>query len=143
MSVTLDRFLKAQETQYLEALLEIRSGRKNGHWMWYMFPQIDGLGYSETSRYYSIKSLEEAMEYLSHPVLGKRLKEMCNVLLSHDGLSAVQIFGSPDNLKLRSSMTLFARVDDSPERIFEKVIDKFFEGRSDGRTLEILEAKSL
>lgn len=139
MSGSLDRFLKAQEGTYEGALLQIKSGRKTGHWMWYMFPQIDGLGYSETSKYYSIKDMDEAKAYLGHPILGFRLKEMCKVLLSLDGSTALQIFGSPDNLKLRSSMTLFAQVNHGPERFFEKVIDKYFEGRKDERTMELLE----
>ena len=130
----LDRFVKAQQTFYDTALTEIRNGRKQTHWMWYIFPQIQGLGYSETAKYYAIRDLEEAREYLNHPVLGERLLRITSELLELES-SAAQIFGSPDDLKLRSSMTLFAAVKDS-NPLFEQALDKFFNGRKDEKTLD-------
>ena len=104
----LDRFIKAQENIYKEALSEIRAGRKRSHWMWYIFPQLAGLGFSETSKYYGIKDLPEAEAYTSHPVLGSRLVEICTALLGLGENNANRIFGSPDDMKLKSSMTLFS-----------------------------------
>ena len=134
---TLERFTKAQKDVYNGVLRELRSGRKRTHWMWYIFPQIDGLAYSSTSKYYSIKSLEEARQYLRHPVLGKRLVECSEVVLSVEGQSASEIFGYPDDLKLKSSMTLFAAAAD-PDSVFVRVIDKYFNGESDRRTLQLI-----
>ena len=134
----LDRFLIAQEKKYFSALSEIKSGLKSGHWMWYIFPQIEGLGRTSTSNFYGIKGLEEAKEYLNHPILGSRLREITNELLLFEGSDAEQIFGFPDCLKLRSSMTLFNLVDDSEDNIFLRVIDKFYEGQKDEKTLERL-----
>ena len=111
MASDLSRFLKAQEGDYERALGEIRSGRKRSHWMWYIFPQIQGLGFSSTAQYYAIRDLQEAKDYLAHPVLGTRLKEISSALLDLEGLSASEIFGYPDDLKLRSSMTLFRMAD--------------------------------
>ena len=108
MAADLSRFLKAQERDYAQALREIQSGRKRSHWMWYIFPQIQGLGFSSTAQFYAIENLQEAKDYLAHPVLGARLKEISSALLQLDGLTASEIFGYPDDLKLRSSMTLFA-----------------------------------
>ncbi len=133
----LSRFIKAQEYDYDRALREIRSGRKRSHWMWYIFPQIQGLGFSSTAQYYAIRDLEEAKEYLAHPVLGARLREISSALLELDGLSAHEIFGYPDDLKLRSSMTLF-RLADLECDIFEKVIDKYYDGVPDARTVDIV-----
>ena len=104
----LSRFLQAQEDDYKEALSEIRNGRKRSHWMWYIFPQIDGLAFSSTSKHYAIKSIEEAKAYLAHPVLGPRLLECAQAVVDVEGRSAAEIFGSPDDLKLRSCATLFA-----------------------------------
>ena len=103
----LDRFVSAQENVYQTALEEIGSGRKQGHWMWFIFPQITGLGSTEISRLYAIKSREEAVAYLEHPVLGPRIREISEVLLTQDDKSATELLGTPDDLKLRSSMTLF------------------------------------
>jgi uncharacterized protein (DUF1810 family) len=134
----LSRFVQAQEGVYARALTEIRSGRKRSHWMWYIFPQFDGLGFSEISRRYSIKSAAEAEAYLSHPVLGPRLVECAEAALVVEGRSALDIFGSPDDLKLMSCATLFAFV--SPEgSVFERALDKYFQGRRDDKTLRLLD----
>ena len=139
MASDLSRFLKAQEHDYAQALREIRSGRKRSHWMWYIFPQIQGLGVSRTAEYYAIQDLEEAKDYLAHPVLGARLKEISSALLELDGLSASEIFGYPDDLKLRSSMTLF-RLADLDCEIFQNVIDKYYDGVPDKRTVDIVQS---
>jgi uncharacterized protein (DUF1810 family) len=133
----LQRFLDAQEEDYAVALAEIKNGRKQSHWMWYIFPQIAGLGLSETSRFYAIKNIEEAGEYVKHEILGPRLMEISRALLLLPGDDAKKIFGSPDDLKLRSSMTLFASLPDA-DAVFQAVLDKFFKGVKDGRTLEII-----
>jgi uncharacterized protein (DUF1810 family) len=133
----LNRFLEAQESTYQTALTEIRNGRKRSHWIWFIFPQVAGLGFSETSKFYAIKTIAEATTYLNHPVLGKRLIEISEVLLTIDGKTANQIFGSPDDVKLKSSMTLFATVsDDNP--VFLKVLEKYFNGQEDQKTLQLL-----
>ena len=139
MASDLSRFLNAQERDYARALSEIRSGRKRSHWMWYIFPQIQGLGFSSTAQYYAIRDLDEAKEYLAHPVLGERLKEISSALLELEGLSASEIFGYPDDLKLRSSMTLF-RLADLDCDIFEKVLEKYYDGKPDDRTVNIIRA---
>ena len=139
-NTVLERFLKAQENSYENALAEIGAGKKISHWMWYIFPQYKGLGLSETSQYYSINSLEEAKQFLNHPVLGMRLREISNELLKLQETDAKAIFGKPDYLKLKSSMTLFAEVDGSGNKIFQKVLDKFYEGQKDLRTLAFLKA---
>jgi uncharacterized protein (DUF1810 family) len=137
----LNRFLQAQEDDYAQALAEIRSGRKQSHWMWYIFPQFDGLGFSSTSKRYSIKSVAEAKAYLAHPVLGPRLRECAEAVLDVEDRSAFEIFGSPDDIKLRSCATLFACV--SPEgSVFERLIDKYYRGERDGKTLRLLETAS-
>ncbi len=133
----LRRFLQAQDPVYGTVLAELRSGQKRSHWMWYIFPQFEGLGYSSTSRYYAIKSEEEARQYLKHPVLGARLLECAKTVLDVQGRSASDIFGPPDDLKLRSSMTLFAQVSD-PDSVFARVIDKYFHGKRDDKTLALL-----
>ena len=134
----LARFVSAQEPIYTNVLTELRSGRKRTHWMWFIFPQIDGLGYSSTSKYYAIKSKEEARQYLNHPILGKRLLECAELVLDIKGRSASEIFGSPDDLKLKSSMTLFTTVAD-PDSVFTRVLDKYFNGQPDSKTLTLLE----
>jgi len=136
MAADLSRFLKAQEQDYEQALREIRSGRKRSHWMWYIFPQIQGLGFSPTAQYYAIQDLQEARDYLAHPVLGARLKEISSALLDLNGLSASEIFGYPDDLKLRSSMTLF-RMADWNEPVFLEVLEKYYDGKPDARTVEL------
>ena len=133
----LQRFLDAQATDYQQALAEIKNGRKRSHWMWYIFPQIQGLGFSETSRYYAIQDAAEAAEYLKHPVLSKRLFEICQALLEQAGNDANRIFGSPDDVKLKSSMTLFAALPGA-NSVFQSVLDKFFGGTKDAKTLQLL-----
>jgi len=137
MDYNLDRFIDAQAEAYNRALSEIKSGRKTSHWMWFIFPQIKGLGQSDTAKHYCIKNLDEATAYLNHPVLGKRLVEICNALLEIERKTANQIFGNPDDLKLRSSMTLFANVKNA-NPIFDEVLDKYFDGQPDKLTLQIL-----
>lgn len=133
----LKRFVDAQEGIYPQALAELRAGAKHSHWMWFVFPQIDGLGSSGTARFYAIKSRDEAQAYLDHPVLGPRLRECCEALLQLADDNPTRILGYPDDLKLRSSMTLFAAVaGDDP--LFEQVLAKFYGGQADGRTLELL-----
>lgn len=134
----LDRFVQAQEGVIDRALDELRSGRKRSHWMWYVFPQIAGLGHSPTTQYYAIKSAGEARAYLDHPVLGDRLRACAQALLAVEARSASQIFGHPDDLKLRSSMTLFAIVADTPDSVFDQVLDRYYEGQEDPRTTQIL-----
>jgi uncharacterized protein (DUF1810 family) len=133
----LARFVTAQAQNYSAALAEIRNGRKTSHWMWYVFPQFDGLGASWTSRLYSIKSLDEARAYLAHPLLGKRLLECAEAVLQVAGRSATEILGSPDDIKLRSSATLFAAV--SPEgSVFHRILAKYFGGDGDGLTRRLI-----
>ena len=133
----LERFVSAQQREYERALAEIRGGRKWSHWMWYVFPQIDGLGFSTMSREYSIKSVAEAEAYLAHPVLGARLVECASALLDIENRSASDILGSPDDMKLRSSATLFARVS-PPGSVFHRLLDRYFDGRPDERTLQLI-----
>ncbi len=137
----LGRFLEAQEGVHERALEEVRQGRKRSHWMWFVFPQIEGLGSSSTSRRYSIKSVAEAEAYLAHPVLGRRLTEAVEAVLGVEGRSAHDIFGSPDDMKLRSCVTLFTHVS-PPGSVFERVLDKYFHGEPDPRTLRLLGADS-
>lgn len=134
--MSLERFVKAQEGSYEIALNEIRQGQKRSHWMWYIFPQIKGLGYSSTAQYYAIQDENEAENYLNHPILSKRLMEISEELLKLDSNNASEVFGYPDDMKLKSSMTLFSLV--SEQEIFEKVLDKFFGGKIDRKTVEIL-----
>ncbi len=134
----LNRFIKAQDTIYDVALWELKNGRKRSHWMWFIFPQIDGLAQSSTSKFYALKSMEEARAYLNHPVLGKRLKECAEAVLAVEEHSVSEIFGYPDDLKLKSSLTLFASVADG-ESVFTSLLNKCFNGERDLRTLELLE----
>jgi uncharacterized protein (DUF1810 family) len=136
-SYDLERFIEAQEKDYETALAEIKAGRKRSHWMWYIFPQINGLGYSEISKFYAIKDLAEAGRYLRHPVLGSRLAEICSELLKAPGNNATAIFGSPDDMKLKSCMTLFNEVAGA-DVVFLSVLEKFFNGAKDEQTLKIL-----
>ena len=133
----LNRFVEAQADIYDRALAEVKRGRKQSHWMWFIFPQLEGLGYSSTARFYAIKSKEEVLGYLSHPVLGPRLIECCHALLRVQNKSASDIFGYPDDLKLRSSVTLFAAVAE-PNSVFSQVLDRYFGSQPDQRTLELL-----
>lgn len=133
----LSRFVEAQEWVYDQVLAELRAGRKRTHWMWFVFPQIDGLGVSATARHFAIRSLDEARHYLEHPVLGQRLKECADALLALEGSTASEIFGYPDDMKLKSSMTLFEQAAGTGS-VFARVLDKYFQGARDRRTLEIL-----
>ncbi len=133
----LARFVHAQERVYPTVLEELRSGSKWSHWMWFIFPQIEGLGASPTSVYYSIKSAEEARQYLAHPVLGPRLRECSQILLSLQDRSAEEVFGFPDDLKLKSCMTLFESVSED-KAVFAAVLDRYFAGLRDPRTLAVL-----
>lgn len=133
----LARFVSAQQSHYATALVELRAGRKRTHWMWFVFPQVRGLGASSTSVHYAIGSREEARSYLDHPVLGPRLRECAGAILAVEGRTASDIFGYPDVLKLKSSMTLFAEVE-GPGSAFERVLAKYYGGRRCERTLEIL-----
>ena len=136
----LNRFVRAQQGVYEEALAEIRAGDKRSHWMWFVFPQLAGLGSSPTAREYAIRSLDEARAYLQHPLLGPRLQECAEAALGVRGLSAHDIFGSPDDMKLRSSATLFAQV--SPQAsVFHRLLERFFNGRADEKTLQLLSAE--
>jgi uncharacterized protein (DUF1810 family) len=132
----LDRFVEAQEHTYGDALSELRAGRKRSHWMWFVFPQVAGLGASEMSRRFAIRTLDEARAYLAHPMLGSRLIECCEAVCAHEGLSAHEIFGSPDDLKLRSSATLFDAV--RPHAAFERLLGRYFNGERDPATIQFL-----
>ena len=134
----LQRFIKEQQRDYTTAYVEVSQGKKRSHWMWYIFPQIVGLGMTATSHKYSIKSIDEAKAYIAHPYLGKNLINISKVLLSLDENDPYIIFGSPDYLKLCSSMTLFAEAAPE-EEVFQKVIEKYYGGRKDERTLAILD----
>jgi len=134
----LKRFLDAQANDFERALAEIKRGRKQSHWMWYIFPQIAGLGSSETSRFYAVKDRAEVELYLAHPVLGARLVEISEALLEIEGKTANQIFGSPDDMKLKSSMTLFGALKNT-NPVFQSVLDEYFNGTSDPRTLQLID----
>ena len=137
----LDRFVDAQASGvHARALDELRAGRKATHWMWFVFPQVAGLGTSPTSQRYAIGSLDEARAYLDHPVLGRRLVECAQAVLLHSGRAARQIMGTPDDAKLRSSMTLFALAAAGSEPVFQDVLDTFFGGERDPRTVRLLGA---
>lgn len=139
----LEKFIDAQDNgysfgeTYATALAEMKHGHKDTHWMWYVFPQIQGLGLSGTTAYFSIKDLDEAKDYYNHPVLGQRLIEITSVLLDIESSDPVQVFGIPDAFKLRSCMTLFKYA--APENdLFQRVLEKFCQGEVDYKTLEIL-----
>jgi len=140
MKGNLQRFRTAQDRDYETALAEIRSGRKRGHWMWYIFPQIAGLGMTEMSNFYAIKDIAEAGDFLMDQELGLRLTTICKALLDLETNEPHAIFGSPDDLKLKSSMTLFDAVP-ATFPVFSQVLDKFYNGERDQRTLEILGIK--
>lgn len=133
----LKRFLEAQNPLYARVCAELRSGLKTGHWMWFVFPQLRGLGRSPMANEYGISSREEALAYLQHPILGERLRECTQLVCSVEGRSVNEIFGYPDDLKFRSSMTLFANV--SPQdQIFKHALEKYFDGEPDRLTLQLL-----
>lgn len=133
----LNRFLEAQESTYKEALAEIKNGKKESHWMWFIFPQIAGLGFTDFNIFYAIQNKEEATQYINHPILGKRLIEITKAILGIKGKTALEILGKPDERKLKSCMTLFSTLA-NPNPVFQKVLDKYFQGNTDQKTLEIL-----
>ena len=133
----LSRFVQAQDPIYDHVLKELRAGQKRSHWMWFIFPQVIGLGRSATSQRYAIRSTKEALAYLAHPVLGERLRECAEILLQVEGKSAHQIFSSPDDMKLKSSMTLFAEIS-PPGSVFEEVLEKYFNNRRCRQTMRFL-----
>lgn len=132
----LQRFIEAQGIVYAQALKEIKARRKRSHWMWFIFPQMKGLGRSSTSMFYGINDMDEAREYLAHPILGERLRKISQVLLQLDTNDAHAVFGSPDDMKLRSCMTLFDKI--APNDIFADVLDKYFDGHRDNKTNKLL-----
>lgn len=136
----LARFISAQQDSYDLALSEVRNGHKLSHWMWYIFPQLRGLGFSSTSQLYGITGEPEARAYLAHTVLGPRLIAICEAALAVDGRSATEIFGKPDDMKLRSCATLFAQVSNA-KSVFHKIITKYFDGQADRKTIQLLEVK--
>ena len=135
---SLDRFVQAQTLMYSVALNEIKHGQKRSHWMWYMFPQLRGLGTSSMADWYGISGLIEAQAYLEHPVLSERLYELCGALLEHKDKSALEIFGDIDAIKLQSSMTLFALTCEDYS-IFDEVLECFFDSKMDEATLQLLD----
>ena len=134
----LDRFLQAQESIWPRVTTELRAGKKRTHWMWFVFPQIKGLGHSDMAQRYAIQSLAEAQAYLAHQVLAGRLRECCQTLLKLEATSALDVFGTPDDLKLRSCMTLFGEASAAPGSVFDAVLQKYFAGQKDQRTVELL-----
>ena len=137
----LNRFVEAQIVTYEGAMLELARGRKESHWIWYIFPQIEGLGKSDIAKLYSIKSLEEGRAYLKHPLLGPRLVEACEILISLKDASMDEVMGFPDDLKLLSSMTLFEALSDS-SLVFTKIIEIYFDDERDKNSIEIIKALS-
>lgn len=137
----INRFLEAQETTYQQALQEVKSGRKTSHWIWYIFPQIDGLGQSYASHYYGIEDIEEAKAYLQQPILKQRLLEISSALLEVEGKNSFEIFGTLDAIKVQSSMTLF-HITNPEEEVFKQVLDKYYDGTLDENTIEKLNTKS-
>jgi len=133
----LDRFVSAQAAVYPQVLAELRAGEKRSHWIWFVFPQMKGLGHSPQSEFYGIGSLAEATAYLQHPLLGPRLVECARLVNAVEGRPITRILGYPDDLKFRSSMTLFARAAQDPS-VFEEALEKYFDGQPDARTLELL-----
>lgn len=135
--MNLDRFVEAQAPVYDRALAELKAGRKQSHWMWFVFPQLSGLGHSPMAQHYAIQNLAEARTYLTHPLLGTRLRECTQAALNVDGKTGREIFGAPDDLKFRSSMTLFARAAPD-ENLFRAALEKYFDGEEDRLTVEKL-----
>lgn len=134
----LTRFIEAQSNVYPIALRELHEGQKRSHWMWYIFPQLKHLGHSGNSKFYGISGFEEATPYIDHPILGKRLREVCETILNLPDNDAVKVFGVIDSLKLKSSMTLFDLV--SPNNVFARVLEKYFNGQRDNRTINIIDS---
>lgn len=138
MNYEISRFMKEHQTDYQRALTEIKNGKKVSHWMWYIFPQLKGLGRSSMSEYYGIQDLDEAKAYLADPILGRHLIEICNALLSLDTNDATEVMGRPDDRKLKSSMTLFDAATESSD-VFQLVLEKYYNGKKDYRTLKMLD----
>ena len=138
--MSLERYIKAQAPVYARALAELKAGCKQSHWMWFIFPQIAGLGHSAMSHTYAIQFLEEAREYLAHPVLGARLRECCRTVMALDGKTAHEIFRSPDDLKFRSCLTLFAQAAPD-EALFDNLLVKYFDSKEDPATLDALASR--
>jgi len=136
----IERFLSAQENTYDKALREIKNGMKESHWMWFVFPQIRGLGFTEYNVYFGLKDLDEAREYLEHPILGKRLVEISQAALCQKGKTAMEIFGRPDERKLKSCMTLFSQIQNA-DPVFNKVLEKYYNGVKDEKTISILDSQ--
>ena len=134
----LERFVKAQASVFDTALAELKAGEKRSHWMWFVFPQLRDLGHSPMAKFYGIGSLDEARAYLAHPVLGRRLKLCTEAVLAVEGRSSHEIFGSPDDVKFRSSMTLFALASVDKANVFRQALDRYCEGRPDPRTEALL-----
>lgn len=137
----LAHFVHAQQPVWEQVIDELRAGRKRSHWMWFVFPQLVGLGHSPMAQRYGIASLAQARAYLAHPLLGPRLTQCTELLLAHRGLSAQQIFGTPDDLKLRSCMTLFSLTDPGEPSGFQTVLERYFDGEPDAMSLRLLAAK--
>lgn len=137
-SFNLDRFISAQEPVYPQVVHELNAGKKQSHWMWFIFPQLAGLGRSKNSQFYAIESIEEAKAYLAHPVLGARLKECTQLLMHCTETNATRILGSPDDMKFRSCMTLFFEICDEKDSVFKKALNYFFLGQKDLKTIELL-----
>lgn len=135
---SLMRFYLAQETKYAIALAEIQAGRKQNHWIWYIFPQIAGLGRSETAQFYALKDVNEAKLFLEDAVLGTRLREITQALLALEEVTIYAVMGTPDDMKVKSCMTLFAEIDTQPDAIFQQVLDKYYAGEKDLLTLELM-----
>lgn len=138
MKNNLDRFIEAQKHIYNQALQEIKNGKKESHWIWYIFPQIKGLGHSERANYYAIENIEEAINYINNPLLRERLIEISNALLSVEGKTAIEILGCVDAMKVKSSMTLFYIVCPE-EKTYIEVLNKYYEGEKDERTIQLLQ----
>jgi len=136
----IERFVEAQQNVYNQALNEINNGKKQSHWMWFVFPQIRGLGFTDFNVYYGIKDLKEAQQYLSDPILGERLIEISEAVLSQEGKTALEIFGNPDQRKLKSSMTLFSQIQNT-NPVFHKVLEKYYQGSVDEKTMAILQSQ--
>jgi uncharacterized protein (DUF1810 family) len=138
------RFVNAQSDVYDQVADELTKGRKRTHWMWFVFPQLAGLGHSSMSQRYAIRDLDQARRYLAHPLLGSRLRRNVRLMTSHTGKSALDILGSPDDLKFRSCLTLFAEaaLDDADQALFKQALDRFYGGQSDSRTMELLRSTS-
>jgi len=141
-SFNLSRFVEVQRPVISRVMDELRSGRKTSHWMWFVFPQLNGLGRSETAMRFGISGMEEALAYLAHPLLGPRLDECVQTILEHGNLSAFEIFGSPDDLKLHSCLTLFNEAQSEPT-LFQRALDQFFDAQPDDRTIQLLQASRM